>query len=121
MPACLAASTRRAYSSAFRVNSTVRVRGTGCRGRRLPCPPGPAGLPPLMVPAIADAPAGRAEFLTTFVLPPAEFLCGGFPCGHALLPEYVRTAPGPDVKGVLALHLASRPWRPPSPDPQGAG
>src|SRR5271166_6632800 len=56
MPACLAASTRRPYSWAFRVNSTVRVRGTGCRARRLPCPPGQAGLPPLMVPAIADTP-----------------------------------------------------------------
>lgn len=54
-------------------------------------------------------PAGCAEFLTTFVLPPAEFPGGGLSRGHALLPEYVRTAPGPDVKGVLAHILLRGP------------
>ena len=43
IPACPAASTRMAYSSPLSVNSTVRVRGTGCRARRRPARPGRPG------------------------------------------------------------------------------
>jgi len=52
IPARPAASTRIAYSSPVSVNSTTRVRGTGCRARRRPCPPRPAWLLPLIVPAM---------------------------------------------------------------------
>ena len=39
IPARPAASMRCAYSSPLSVNSTPRVRGTGCRARRLPARP----------------------------------------------------------------------------------
>ena len=63
----------------------------------------PAGLLPLMVPAIADAPRQPH--------PIPDHLCftsrritrvGGFTGGHALLPVYVWTAPGPYVRGGLS-------------------
>ena len=53
-------------------------------------------------------PAGRAEFLTTFVFPPPDSSAGGFTGGHALLLVYVGTAPGPDVSGGLS-HILLRP------------
>ena len=86
-PARPAASAMTAYSSPVSVNSTRRVRGTGCRARRRPCPLLPAWLLPLMVPAILlMLPARRAQFLTAFVLPPADFPGGRlyrWPCPGA--------------------------------------
>ncbi len=47
-PALLAAASMTAYSSPVSVTSTRRVRGTGCRARRRPCPLTPVWLPSLI-------------------------------------------------------------------------
>ena len=47
-------------------------------------------------------PVSRVQFLTTFVLPPAESTGGRLYWWPCLLPVYVGTAPGPDVRGGLS-------------------
>ena len=54
-------------------------------------------------------PVSRVQFLTTFVLPPADINGREALLVAILLPVYVWTAPGPDVKGVLAHILLRGP------------
>jgi len=61
-----------AYSSPVRVNSTRRVRGTGCRARLRPCPLTPVPLLPLLVPVNSSCSLlAASNFVAVFFfLPP---------------------------------------------------